>query len=105
MRTMHLIAVVALAAHSMIPAAGIAQERDLKFTLDFIPLGRHAPWYVALAKGYYKEEGLNVSIALSAGNGRFRSAASIAARRMSGLSTFRVWWRREPTTRVSAWWR
>jgi NitT/TauT family transport system substrate-binding protein len=67
MRTMHLIAVVALAAHSMIPAAGIAQERDLKFTLDFIPLGRHAPWYVALAKGYYKEEGLNVSIASARG--------------------------------------
>ncbi len=39
-----------------------AQERDLKFTLDFIPLGRHAPWYVALAKGYYREEGLNLSI-------------------------------------------
>ena len=48
-------------------ASGIAQERDLKFTLDFIPLGRHAPWYVALAKGYYKEEGLNVSIASARG--------------------------------------
>lgn len=67
MRTMHFIAVVALAAHSMIPAPGIAQERDLKFTLDFIPLGRHAPWYVALAKGYYKEEGLNVTIASARG--------------------------------------
>ena len=42
--------------------APLAQERDLKFTLDFIPLGRHAPWYVALAKGYYKDEGLNVTI-------------------------------------------
>jgi NitT/TauT family transport system substrate-binding protein len=39
-----------------------AQAQDIKFTLDFIPLGRHAPWYVALAKGYYKEEGLNVTI-------------------------------------------
>jgi NitT/TauT family transport system substrate-binding protein len=67
MRTMHFIAVVALAAHSMIPAPGIAQERDLKFTLDFIPLGRHAPWYVALAKGYYKDEGLNVTIASARG--------------------------------------
>jgi NitT/TauT family transport system substrate-binding protein len=46
----------------LIAAPVHAQERDLKFTLDFIPLGRHAPWYVALAKGYYKEEGLNVSI-------------------------------------------
>jgi NitT/TauT family transport system substrate-binding protein len=67
MRTMHFIAVVALAAHSMIPAPGIAHERDLKFTLDFIPLGRHAPWYVALAKGYYKDEGLNVTIASARG--------------------------------------
>jgi NitT/TauT family transport system substrate-binding protein len=80
MRTMHLIAVVALAAHSMIPAAGIAQERDLKFTLDFIPLGRHAPWYVALAKGYYKEEGLNVSIASARGTAdSIRSLESGAA--------------------------
>jgi NitT/TauT family transport system substrate-binding protein len=31
-------------------------------SLDFIPLGRHAPWYAALAEGYYKDEGLDVSI-------------------------------------------
>ncbi|MCP3469048.1 ABC transporter substrate-binding protein [Bradyrhizobium sp. CCGUVB1N3] len=45
----------------------LAQERDVKFILDFISLGRHAPWYVALNKGYYKEEGLNVSILPSKG--------------------------------------
>ena len=43
------------------PGAAFAQT-DVKFTLDFIALGRHAPWYVALAKGYYKEEGLNVTV-------------------------------------------
>jgi NitT/TauT family transport system substrate-binding protein len=32
------------------------------FSLDFIPLGRHAPWYAALAEGFYKDEGLDVSI-------------------------------------------
>jgi NitT/TauT family transport system substrate-binding protein len=32
------------------------------FSLDFIPLGRHAPWYAALAEGYYKDEGLDISI-------------------------------------------
>ena len=37
-------------------AAAQAQERDLKFVLDFISLGRHAPWYVALGKGYFKEK-------------------------------------------------
>ena len=44
-----------------------AQERDVKFVLDFISLGRHAPWYVALGKGYFKEEGLNVTIMPSKG--------------------------------------
>src|SRR5262249_48709065 len=42
--------VTALAAVAMFLscAAAQAQERDLKFVLDFISLGRHAPWYVAL---------------------------------------------------------
>lgn len=48
-----------------LPAA--AQERDIKFTLDFISLGRHAPWYVAVAKGYFKEEKLNVTVMPSKG--------------------------------------
>jgi NitT/TauT family transport system substrate-binding protein len=53
-----LIAALLLGAIS----SALAQQRDVKFTLDFIPLGRHAPWYVAVAKGYYKQEGLNVAI-------------------------------------------
>ncbi|HKQ27205.1 MAG TPA: ABC transporter substrate-binding protein [Burkholderiales bacterium] len=53
---------LALAASAMIAVPAFGQEREMKFTLDFIPLGRHAPWYVAVAKGYYKEEGLTVSI-------------------------------------------
>jgi hypothetical protein len=36
---------VAITACLQSPAAQ-AQERDLKFVLDFISLGRHAPWYV-----------------------------------------------------------
>src|SRR5437763_16511336 len=40
-------------------SAGFAK---VVFSLDFIPLGRHAPWYAALAEGYFKEEGLDVSI-------------------------------------------
>jgi NitT/TauT family transport system substrate-binding protein len=42
-----------------------AQEKkltDINFSLDFIVLGRHAPFYVAIDKGYFKEEGLNVNI-------------------------------------------
>lgn len=56
----------ALAVALLTPAAQ-AQERDVKFVLDFISLGRHAPWYVALGKGYFKEEGLNVTIMPSKG--------------------------------------
>jgi NitT/TauT family transport system substrate-binding protein len=47
-------------------ATGHAQTK-VTFSLDFIPLGRHAPWYAALAQGYFKEEGLDVSIIPSQG--------------------------------------
>ncbi|HEY1365265.1 MAG TPA: ABC transporter substrate-binding protein [Xanthobacteraceae bacterium] len=53
---------IAAAVACLVAGAVQAQERDVKFTLDFISLGRHAPWYVALGKGYYREEGLNVTI-------------------------------------------
>lgn len=39
----------------------------ITFSLDSIPLGRHAPWYAAIAEGYYKDEGLDVSIIPSQG--------------------------------------
>jgi NitT/TauT family transport system substrate-binding protein len=42
-----------------------AQDKGLTkviWSLDFIPLGRHAPWYAALGEGYFREEGLDVSI-------------------------------------------
>jgi NitT/TauT family transport system substrate-binding protein len=47
------------------PGHAQAQEKkltDITFSLDFIVLGRHAPFYVAIDKGFYKEEGLNVNI-------------------------------------------
>lgn len=57
---MSLLAVVT----ALVPAAAQAQKApaEITLTLDFVALGRHAPWYVALAKGYYKEAGLNVKI-------------------------------------------
>src|SRR5215468_11924762 len=48
-------------------AAQNAPLTKVVFSLDFIPLGRHAPWYAALAEGYYKDEGLDVSIIPSQG--------------------------------------
>jgi len=56
-----------IGAACLVSIAAQAQDRDVKFALDFISLGRHAPWYVALGKGFYKQEGLNVSILPSKG--------------------------------------
>lgn len=52
---------------ALMTTAAQAQTTDVKFILDFISLGRHAPWYVALGKGYFKEEGLNVTLLPSKG--------------------------------------
>jgi NitT/TauT family transport system substrate-binding protein len=52
------------------PLPAMAQDKPLTkvvLSLDFIPLGRHAPWYAALAEGYYRDEGLDVSIIPSQG--------------------------------------
>lgn len=56
-----LIAAV-MAASTLCAPLAQAQEKEVRFALDFIPLGRHAPWYVALSKGYFKQENLNVTI-------------------------------------------
>jgi NitT/TauT family transport system substrate-binding protein len=42
--------------------AQVPKMTDVTFSLDFIVLGRHAPFYVAIEKGFYKEENLNVNI-------------------------------------------
>jgi len=67
-------ALAAIAAtHLLLPASlstATAQDRPaakVTLSLDFIPLGRHAPWYTALAQGYFREEGLDVSIIPSQG--------------------------------------
>lgn len=64
--TFSAFAVVATALSAPAPAQAKPLTK-LTFSLDFIPLGRHAPWYTALAEGYYKQEGLDVSIIPSHG--------------------------------------
>jgi len=65
-------AVYAASFAALLPGAVSAQGTPpaltkVVFSLDFIPLGRHAAWYAALAEGYYKDEGLDVSIIPSQG--------------------------------------
>ena len=50
------------------------------FSLDFIPLGRHAAWYAALAEGFYKDEGLDVSIIPAQGTAQAVQAVNPALR-------------------------
>lgn len=58
-----------LAAASTAAPAVLAQKlTPLKFTLDFRISGQVAPFLLALGKGYYKDEGLDVSIDVGAGS-------------------------------------
>jgi len=57
---------LALATGVSIRPARAAAER-VNFQLDWIPFGRHAPYYTALEKGFYSSKGLDVSIAQGRG--------------------------------------
>jgi NitT/TauT family transport system substrate-binding protein len=65
-RTVLLLAALLAAAGSIVSEAK-AQTMPLTFSLDFRALGRHAAWYVALEKGYYRQAGLDVTIIPSQG--------------------------------------
>ena len=43
--------------------------RPFTFILDFLPYGEYTPYFTALEKGWYKEEGLDVRILRGAGSG------------------------------------
>ena len=45
-----------------------AAEQKIRFQLDWIPYGRHAPYYVALEKNFYASSGLDVTIAQGTGS-------------------------------------
>jgi NitT/TauT family transport system substrate-binding protein len=45
-----------------------AELRPATIRLDFIIGGKHAPWYVALEKGFYAKRGLNATIQSSTGS-------------------------------------
>src|SRR6266851_7102507 len=56
-RLLFFAASIAVAAVS--PASA---QTKIRFSLDWIPGSVHAPFFIALYKGYYKAEGLDVSI-------------------------------------------
>jgi NitT/TauT family transport system substrate-binding protein len=57
------IAAIVLAATMSAGAVSAAQaETKVRFSLDWIPGSVHAPFFIALYKGYYKAEGLDVAI-------------------------------------------
>jgi len=53
-----------------------AQEKNVKMMLDWVIQGTHAPFFVAREKGYFKQNGLNVSI--DPGKGATNVAVSVA---------------------------
>jgi NitT/TauT family transport system substrate-binding protein len=64
-----MMRLVALLAASLVAGAAFAQkETPLRFALDWRFEGPAAPFFVAIDKGYYKAEGLNVSIDPGAGS-------------------------------------
>ena len=48
--------------------AQAAERTPANVILDFIIGGKHAPWYVALEKGFYAKRGLAVTIQASTGS-------------------------------------
>jgi NitT/TauT family transport system substrate-binding protein len=72
------LAVVLGAAAALLSGAPVQAQTskpltDITLAVDFIILGRHAPWYVAQARGYYREEGINLKVVASRGTGQVLS--------------------------------
>ncbi|MFG1320139.1 ABC transporter substrate-binding protein [Xanthobacter autotrophicus] len=65
------------AALTLLVLAPAVAETDVKFALDWKFEGPSAPYFVALDKGYYKAEGLNVTI--DSGPGSVAGIARVAA--------------------------
>jgi NitT/TauT family transport system substrate-binding protein len=67
-----LLLVIALtgAGRWAAPAAQAQPKlRPFTFILDFLPYGEYTPYFTALDKGWYREEGLDVKILRGAGSG------------------------------------
>jgi NitT/TauT family transport system substrate-binding protein len=72
-----LVAVVAAAAGLALGVASASAQTAVRFALDWKFEGPAAPYFVALDKGYYKAEGLDVTI--DSGPGSVAGIARVAA--------------------------
>jgi len=71
------ILAIALAIGLMEPSgrAKAAETQDVSVRMDWVTSSYHAPYYVGVKNGYYKEEGLNVTV--DPGNGSANVAQAI----------------------------
>src|SRR2546423_8297107 len=72
-----LFGMLAAAAAAALAAGPASAQTDVKFALDWKFEGPSAPYFVAIDKGYYKAEGLNVTI--DSGPGSVAGIARVAA--------------------------
>ena len=69
--------VISLIAMTYVGSSGAAEPKSGTIRLDFIIGGKHAPWFVALEKGFYAKRGLTATI--QAGSGSADTVRAIAA--------------------------
>src|SRR5262252_5754685 len=77
MDKIRLFGMLAGAAAAALAAGSASAQTDVKFALDWKFEGPAAPYFVAIDKGYYKAEGLNVTI--DSGPGSVAGIARVAA--------------------------
>jgi NitT/TauT family transport system substrate-binding protein len=77
MRMSRFLPMLVGAAALMFAASELKADTDVKFALDWKFEGPSAPYFVAIDKGYYKAEGLNVTV--DTGPGSVAGIARVAA--------------------------
>lgn len=60
---------IVLLALSLVAGGGPKPPIQIVFLTNYVFLGRHAPFFVGLEKGFYREAGFDVSISPSTGSG------------------------------------
>ncbi|MDR1708091.1 MAG: ABC transporter substrate-binding protein [Candidatus Accumulibacter sp.] len=66
----HLIAALAIALAGGLPLSTSAQTpKKITFLTNYVYNGRHAPFFVGLEKGFYKEAGFDIEIKPATGSG------------------------------------